>query len=65
MTLDELKDNDEAIEAGGHKYVIEKELLAKAAPITVDFTETGFKVNSPMDLGGSACGSCGSSGSCS
>ncbi len=64
MALDELKENDEVFEVGGHKYVIEKELLAQATPITVDFNETGFKIDAALDLGESGCGGCGSAGSC-
>ncbi len=64
MALDELKENDEVFEVGGHKYVIEKELLAQVTPITVDFNETGFKIDAALDLEESGCGGCGSAGSC-
>lgn len=65
MALDESKDGDEVFEIGGFSYVIEKELLAKATPVTVDFTEMGFRVDAALDLGESGCGSCSSEGSCS
>lgn len=64
MALDELKENDEIFEVGGHKYVIEKELLAQATPITIDFTEMGFKIDAALEPGESACGGCSSAGSC-
>ncbi len=64
MALDEPKENDEVFEVGGHKYVIEKELLAQATPITVDFNEMGFKIDASLDMGESACGGCSSAGSC-
>ncbi len=64
MSLDETKENDEIFEVGGHQYVIEKGLLAEATPITVDFTETGFKIDSAMVFEESACGGCSSAGSC-
>jgi len=65
MALDESKENDEIFEVGGHKYIIEKDLLAQAAPVTIDFTEMGFKIEASLDLGESGCGGCGSSGTCS
>lgn len=64
MALDELKENDEVFEAGGHRYIIEKDLLIQAAPLTVDYTEMGFKIDAALDLGGAGCSGCSSAGSC-
>ncbi len=64
MSLDETNENDEIFDVAGYQYIIEKELLEKAAPITVDFTETGFKIDSAMVFEESACGGCSSAGSC-
>ena len=64
MALDETKENDEVFELEGYKYVMDKDLLSKAAPVKIDFTPTGFKIDTGMDLGASACGSCSTSGSC-
>ena len=64
MALDESKDNDEIFEVAGHKYIIEKELLEKVAPVTVDFTEVGFRIDANLEPGESACGGCSSAGSC-
>lgn len=65
MALDEAKDNDEIYEIDGFKYVVDKDFIKEAAPINVDFLEYGFKVTSSMKFEeSSACGSCGSSGSC-
>lgn len=63
MALDESKDNDEKFEIDGYTYVVEKDFLAQAQPIKVDFLEIGFKVTSSIKLE-SACGSCSTSGSC-
>ncbi|BCS96049.1 hypothetical protein DSLASN_16810 [Desulfoluna limicola] len=63
MALDESKDNDEKFEIDGYTYVVEKDFLAQAQPIKVDFLEIGFKVTSSIKLD-SACGSCSTSGSC-
>lgn len=65
MALDELKDTDEVFEAGGNKYIIEKALLAEVEPLTVDFNEMGFKIDSNLKVDESACGGCSSAGGCS
>lgn len=64
MALDETKENDEVFEIEGNKYVIDKDLLSKAAPVKIDFTSMGFKIDTGMDLGASACGDCSTTGSC-
>ncbi len=64
MALDESKNDDEVFEVDGYRYVINKELLAEAAPVVVDFTEMGFKIDTTMELGESGCSGCGSAGSC-
>lgn len=63
MALDEPKDNDEKFDVDGFTYIVDKEFLAQAQPIKVDFLEVGFKVTSSLKLE-SACGSCSTSGSC-
>ncbi len=63
MALDELRDNDEIYEVSNIQYIINKDFLEKAQPIKVDFTPTGFQINSNIDLGES-CGSCNTQGSC-
>ncbi len=65
MALDEAKDTDEVYEVDGFKYIVDKEFLKEATPIKVDFTDVGFKVESNIKVDEAACGSCGSSGSCS
>jgi hypothetical protein len=55
------------LDVSGYTFVVEKELLEKAAPMKVDMTYMGFAVTSNLELGG-AGGSCGGScsgGSCS
>jgi len=72
LALDEPKGSDEVFEIeGGLKFVIDKQLLATAAPVKVDVTYTGFVIDSNMPVGGGSCGGgdcssggCGSSGSC-
>lgn len=63
MALDESKQTDDVFEIDGFKYVVDKEFLAKAKPIKVDFLVSGFKVDCGMDLT-SGCSSCGTTGSC-
>ncbi len=64
MALDEPKDSDETFEIGNHPYVIDKELLAEAAPVIVDFGGMGYKIDTGMVMPESGCGGCGSAGSC-
>jgi len=62
MALDEPRNEDEVIEEKGTKFVIEKDLLNQAQPITVDFITTpegaGFKLTSNLSQEGGGCGSC-------
>lgn len=47
----------------GFKFVVEKELLEKAKPISIDLSYMGFTVDSALQLGGGSCStSCGSGG---
>ena len=64
MALDEPKDTDDVYEIGGFKYIVDKDFIEKATPIKVDFTEMGFKIDSGIDFGAPACGSCGTKTSC-
>ena len=63
MALDEKKETDSVFTCDGVDYIMETNLLAQAKPVTVDFSGTGFKLNSSLEPGG-ACSSCGSGGSC-
>jgi len=65
MALDEPKDDDEVIKEKKIRYLINKELLEKAKPISVDFIETamgsGFSLSSALQTGsgcGSSCSTC-------
>ncbi len=62
LALDEPADGDEVMEDGGYKFVMEKELLKQAAPVTVDMSPMGFVVRSDMELGGGGCSGCTSCG---
>jgi len=64
MVIDEKTDADMVLKVAGVEYVVEREFLKKAQPITVDFMGSGFRVSSNMELGGGECGGCGSSKSC-
>jgi len=64
MALDEPKDDDEIVKSNGITYLVNKELLDQAKPITIDFVESGwgsgFSINSNLAKGAKdgACGSC-------
>ena len=68
LALDEPKDSDDVFDIEGYSFVVDKELLTQAKPLTVDFACSGFSVDSSLKLsGGGGCGggcSC-SGGSCS
>ena len=64
MALDEPRDTDDTYEVKGFKLVVDKEFMAQAKMISIDFTGMGFKLDSKIDLGGSECSSCGTKGSC-
>ncbi len=63
MALDESKDTDEIFEVDGYEYIADKEFLKQATPVKIDFLQTGFKIDSSIDLGPGCGGGC-SEGSC-
>lgn len=63
MAVDEPLANDEVYEIEGMKYLIDKDLFQQAKPITIDFANVGFKIESPMKF--ESTGGCsGCAGSC-
>jgi Fe-S cluster assembly iron-binding protein IscA len=65
LGLDEVKDGDENYEFNGVNYVIEKDLLEKVQPVSIDFNGTfGFSVDSSLPKPTGGCSGCGSSSSC-
>lgn len=63
MALDEKKEDDSIFTYDGVEYVMETSLLEQASPVAVDFSDSGFRLDSSLELGG-GCSSCGSTGSC-
>lgn len=64
MALDEPRTNDNTYTVKGFEFVVDKEFMKQAQLIKIDFTGMGFKLDSKLDLGQSACGSCSTQGSC-
>lgn len=66
MALDEPKDTDNVYDIDNFQYIVDKEFLKLAKPITIDFMGMGFKITSGLELGvpGGGCSGCGSSSSC-
>ena len=65
LGLDEIVEDDEVFDVNGFQIVANKELLAEAQPVNIDFKGRGFEISSsirPAPVGG--CAGCGSSGSC-
>ncbi len=60
MALDESNENDEVYEVEGFSYIVNKNLLEKATPIKVDFSNYGFRLDCAIDFGSGGCGGCGS-----
>ncbi len=58
IALDGAKDTDFILEIAKQTYVVDKELLAKAKPITVDFATNGFKIDTNMELPKNGCDGC-------
>jgi len=65
LAMDEKGEADESFDLDGYTFLMEKELLAEAQPITVDLSYMGFQILSSLKLEGGGCssGSC-ASGSC-
>lgn len=63
MAVDEKKDNDDSFEIDGIEYLMDSQLLKDAKPVEVSYSGTGFQLSSSLELS-SACGSCGTHGSC-
>lgn len=56
LALDEPRENDDVIDVDGFSFVVDKELMTQAQPISIDLTYAGFTVNSSLKLGGGSCG---------
>ena len=61
MALDESNDNDKVFDVEGFSYIVNKDLLEKATPIKVDFSNYGFRLDCAIDFGSGGCGSSGDS----
>ena len=61
LSMEEPGKRDVEIVVGDYKYYIRPKLLERISPIKVDFTSTGFKFHSRIDLG-PKCPGCGEVG---
>jgi Fe-S cluster assembly iron-binding protein IscA len=64
LGLDEPTPQDAVFDINGLQFVADKELLAQAQPVTVDFGQVGFEISSSIRPAPGGCAGCGSSGSC-
>lgn len=55
MALDEPNDSDQIFEIDGFTYLVDKQLLAEAQPITVDFKTIGFYITGKSANRNSQC----------
>ena len=63
MALDELKDTDDVFDIDGFQFVVDKEFLREAEPITVDFAHLGFQIDCAIEFE-EGCSGCGTSSAC-
>jgi hypothetical protein len=63
MALDEPKDTDKVFDIEGFQYVVDRQLMKEAAPIRVDFSGFGFKLDCGIDFT-EGCSACATSGAC-
>jgi iron-sulfur cluster assembly protein len=63
MALDELKDTDDVFDIDGFQFVVDKEFLKDAEPITVDFAHLGFQIDCAIEFE-EGCSGCGTSSAC-
>lgn len=63
MALDQQNPNDSTFELDGIQFLVDKDFLAQAQPIEIDFAGQGFKITSSLELT-QGCGGCGSSSQC-
>ncbi len=64
LKLDEVREGDEVLEADGLQFTADRDLIAEAQPVVIDFSGDRFKITSSISQGVPGCGSCGSSGCC-
>lgn len=63
LALDDAGTEDSVFEFNGVQYLVNREFLAQAQPIEIDFVTQGFAISSALELS-AGCGGCGSSSSC-
>lgn len=61
LSMEEPGEKDIEIVSGEYRYYIDRKLLKRVSPISIDFTSTGFKFRSRIDLG-PKCPGCGEPG---
>jgi len=49
MTLDEPEDTDTVFNINGFRFLVDEDLLGKAAPIKVDFAHFGFQLDCSLE----------------
>ena len=63
MALDEKKESDAVFTFDDVEYIIDKALLEKSSPVDLDFSGTGFKLESTLEPP-AGCKGCGSGTCC-
>jgi iron-sulfur cluster assembly protein len=63
LDVDEPKDTDDVFDIDGFQFVVDKEFLREAEPITVDFAHLGFQIDCAIEFQ-EGCSGCGTSDDC-
>jgi Fe-S cluster assembly iron-binding protein IscA len=56
MALDAPKETDVTFVVGGFDYLVDRDLLERIQPLTIDFTPVGFKVTGCLTTGSGTAG---------
>jgi len=64
LGLDDPTQEDEVFDINGFQFVANKELLAEAQPVTIDFKNVGFEITSSIQPAAGGCAGCGTSETC-
>ncbi|CAM2057444.1 hypothetical protein DSUL_150089 [Desulfovibrionales bacterium] len=66
MALDEPTVKDDVVNVDGYSFIVEKVLMEKGKPFTLDITYMGFTIESQLTLRGGGCNTgCINADSCS
>ena len=63
LDVDEPRDTDTVFDIDGFQFIVDEDLMVKAAPIKVDYTRSGFQFDCSLDFE-DECTACETSSCC-